>query len=89
MTFELKLVDSLIKFLTSVRNKYVKRYCVYNPKAGKPTVIHYTYESAKNEAQRIANVSGDNLYILEIKQRVFPTCKYINPDLLDENEVPF
>ena len=51
-----------------------RRYFVYNPAESKPKVIHNTYESAMQEAERIANKFDEGtIYILEIVGQIDKT----------------
>lgn len=60
-------------------------YYVYNPKQGKPNYQHDNFESAKQEAQRLAQSSNDEFFVLAV-------CYSIKRQIFDEttySDIPF
>lgn len=47
-------------------------YLVYNPHGNKPQKIHHTWDDAWNEAERLAKIELENIYILKIDSIVVP-----------------
>lgn len=58
------------------------QYYVYNKLMGKPTVIHNCYESAEQEAIRLATKTLQNQEILQIVATVKPKviCEVVEND---------
>ena len=57
----IKLINCIIYVLEQIKRildkvTINKRYYVYNTYANKPKIIHHSYESAENEAKRIAGI---------------------------------
>lgn len=46
------------------------KYMVYNPKAGKPTKYHDTYDEALKEAERINVLTRDDILVLKVIAKV-------------------
>lgn len=55
-------------------------FYVYNPKEGKPTYKHDNFESAKKEAQRLAETCNDEFLVLavcySVKKIAFAETEY-------------
>lgn len=52
------------------------RYFVYNPEHGKPKTQHDSFEEAAEEAGRIAIKENKEVYVLAIRAKIYPECKY-------------
>lgn len=57
---------------------------VYNPEASKPTYKHYSYQSALEEAGRLAEQTRGAYIILEAKSVVTPAQKFVVTNLIPQ-----